>query len=337
MSVRFCFWGMVSFGATLCAHADPSNTGRGKPVVNLITENDQYAFRAGDRNYANGLRIERFGAPGDLWDVTQQVARTVPLLGLDQPELRQGLALSHAIYTPRNTLLTESDIDDRPYAGWFYLSGMLAATSEDRRDFSALHLNFGVVGPASQGEWLHDEWHALIREPQPRGWDYQIQNEVGLEFIAERGRKLAQFTTFGFESDFSVNANLALGNINTHAGAGFTMRLGTNLLDAAAPPRLRPAQMSGGVHNGSEDMNGYIFLGVEGRAVAHSIFLDGSLFDDDSPSVSDRAPLVADFQAGIALERWGAQLAFTLVQRTEEFRYQDGPHRFGSISLSLSY
>ena len=72
---------------------------------------------------------------------------------------------------------------------------------------------------------------------------------------------------------------------------------------------------------------------MEGRYVAHSIFLDGNTFRD-SHSV-DREPLVGDLQAGLVLTWKDVRLSFTNIFRTDEFEGQSSPTEFGSISLSL--
>ena len=74
---------------------------------------------------------------------------------------------------------------------------------------------------------------------------------------------------------------------------------------------------------------------MDGRAVAHDMFLDGSLFRE-GPHVDDRRTVVGDLQAGVAVHYRSVQLAFTFVNRTEEFVRQDGPQRFGAVSISIA-
>jgi len=52
---------------------------------------------------------------------------------------------------------------------------------------------------------------------------------------------------------------------------------------------------------------GYVFAGVEGRAVARDIFLDGNTFQK-SPSV-DKEPLVGELAVGAALLFPGGRLS----------------------------
>jgi hypothetical protein len=79
----------------------------------------------------------------------------------------------------------------------------------------------------------------------------------------------------------------------------------------------------------------YLFVGVEGRAVAHNIFLDGNTFKD-SRSV-DAEPLVGDLQFGLVLT-WGrVRLSYTHVLGSHEFKTQPGNTQFGVASLSVAF
>ena len=82
-------------------------------------------------------------------------------------------------------------------------------------------------------------------------------------------------------------------------------------------------------------MGGYFFVGVAGRAVGRDMFLDGNLWRD-SPRVDDRKTYVGDLQAGLAIHYREVQLAFTYVNRTEEFDAQITPQRFGAFSISVA-
>ena len=52
--------------------------------------------------------------------------------------------------------------------------------------------------------------------------------------------------------------------------------------------------------------------------------------------MDDRRTVVGDLQAGVAVHYRSVQVAFTFVHRTEEFVRQDGPQRFGAVSVSIA-
>lgn len=83
------------------------------------------------------------------------------------------------------------------------------------------------------------------------------------------------------------------------------------------------------------DFGWYAFAGIEGRAVARNIFLDGNTFAD-SRSV-DKEPLVGDLQFGIVLDWSDVRLSYTHVYRTREFRTQESSDDFGAFSVSAKF
>ena len=301
-------------------------------VISLTSEND--LFGGTDRNYSNGLRIERVSPADSVFPLLREAADLVPGLNLDRIKLRQGFALAHAIYTPEDISRPVPDPQDRPYAGWLSVSGTIVASDDDTQD--ALQLNLGIIGPSAGGKFVQTNWHELINGVEPEGWDSQLKDEPGIELIAQRmhffqGADLP----LGLEADYGLHLGGALGNVRTYAAAGGMARIGFDLGADFGPPRIRPALSGAGVFRPGQPLGGYLFLGLDGRAVARDIFLDGNTFRD-SASVSDRRTFVGDLQGGLALHYGDFQVAFTYVHRTEQFVAQNGPQRFGAISISMA-
>ncbi|MBK6705755.1 MAG: DUF2219 family protein [Caulobacteraceae bacterium] len=98
------------------------------------------------------------------------------------------------------------------------------------------------------------------------------------------------------------------------------------------PPRVRPS-LAGVEHFSGGPLSWQVFAGVEGRAVARNLFLDGNTFED-SASV-ERNPYVADFQTGFAVSAGSWRLAYTYVWRTEELETQPTRQDFGALAISV--
>lgn len=320
------------------AHAEDNQpTVPRKPaVVSFSTENDFFGGGT-DRNYSNGLRIERVSGADNVHPGLEWVAHRLPWIDLDRTELRQGFALSHAIFTPEDTQAFVPDPTDRPYAAWLALSSTVAASSAHTQD--TLQVNLGIVGPSAAGEFVQNTWHEIIGAPTAKGWDYQLKDEPGVEIIAQRLQLFdGPDLPLGLKTDFGAHVAVALGNVRTYGATGLTARIGWDLDSSFGPPRIRPALSGAGefVPGTADDpFGGYFFVGVDGRAIARDMFLDGNLWRD-GPRVEDRRTVVGDLQAGVAIHYRSVQLAFTFVNRTEEFVRQDGPQRFGALSISIS-
>lgn len=317
--------------------ADGANAPRASGVWSLTSEND--IFGGTDRNYSNGLRIERVRPENKITPGLKWVANRIPLLDLERTELRQGFALSHAIFTPEDISVVTPDPDDRPYAAWLYGSATVVGTTRlgpKQMVQDVLQVNLGVVGPSAGGEFVQDNWHNLIEVTRPKGWDSQLKDEPGIEIIAQRMRQFEGFDMpLGLETDYALHGGATLGNVRTYAALGGLARIGWDLSSDFGPPRIRPALAGAGVFEPDQPFGGYIFAGLEGRAVARDMFLDGNLWRD-SARVEDRRDFVADAQFGIALHQGDVQVAFTYVHRTEEFVAQAGPQRFGAVSISIA-
>ncbi len=308
-------------------------------VVSFTTENDFFGGGT-DRNYSNGVRIERVSAADDVHPALDWVANRIPYLDLERVDLRQGFALSHAIYTPEDISRAIPDPNDRPYAAWLHISATVVASDVDTQD--TLQVNLGMVGPAANGEFVQNNWHNIIGIDQAQGWASQLKDEPGIEIVAQRMQLLGGTAKgalpFGLEADFGAHLGGAIGNVRTYANAGLTARIGFDLEGNFAPPRIRPALSGAGdfIPGTEEDpFGGYFFIGVDGRAVARDMFLDGNLWRD-GPRVTDRRDFVGDLQAGVAVHYRDVQLAFTFVNRSEQFVSQNDPQRFGAFSISVA-
>ncbi len=300
--------------------------------ISFTWENDY--FGGTDRNYSNGLRLAYLSEtyePGRLasW-LVEDVMGAVP-----EDRVRYGLALGHSIYTPEDRLATEPLPDQHPYAGWLYGEASILV-ERDGNVLDTVVVQLGIVGPAAQGEWVQNTFHNLIDDEQLRGWDNQLENEVGLVITVDRKmRKLADIDFLGLGIDATPNFGASVGNVLTQAHMGLTLRVGQDLRDDYGPPRVRPSLAGGGFFAPQRPFAWYFFAGVEGRAVARNIFLDGNTFQD-SLSV-DKKPFVADAQAGFVMQIYDAQISYTFVTRTEEFETQTERQQFGAVSVALRF
>ena len=200
-----------------------------------------------------------------------------------------------------------------------------------------MELQLGVVGPASLAEQTQTFVHSILNDTKPEGWDTQLHNEPALLFEYERTWRFRQklFESLELQADPHVGA--ALGNVYIFADAGAMMRVGFNLPDDFGPPRIDPALPGSYYFEPRKEgaFGGYLFLGVDGRAVAHDIFLDGNTWQESRHV--DKNILVGDLNTGAALTWNRFRLTYTHVFRTKEFKTQRGTDQFGAVSLSVRY
>ncbi len=310
-----------------------------KGVLSLAVENDSLSSGA-DRNYTSGVKLAYVspseGVPGWL----QGAGSFTRTFSGSDPDF-WGIAIGQSIFTPEDINAVPAPPDQHPYAGWLYMQIMVGA-EEDRRDgrlpryLDTYELEFGIVGPSALGEEAQSGIHEFLGAPDPQGWDSQLNDEFAFAVSLDRRWRLPylRYSTDalgGLEFELNPNAGVTLGTLRTEARLGATARMGWRIDNDYGPPRVRPS-LSGVEHFEGGPLSWQIFAGVQGRAVAHNLFLDGNTFKD-SASV-DRNPYVADFQTGVSISAGDWRLAYTYVWRTEEFETQPSRQDFGAIALS---
>ncbi|MCP1335556.1 lipid A deacylase LpxR family protein [Futiania mangrovi] len=300
-------------------------------TLSFVLEND--LFYDADRHYTNGVRATWLSPRRERSSLAVRAARLFPLFPLSGA-VRTEYAVGQNMYTPTDITLANPPLDDRPYAGWTYASVGLVAETGRRLD--QLSLSLGIVGPASLADETQRIVHEITGADTPRGWHTQLRNEPAVLLAYQRSwRGYVSDTFHGLGVDVTPHLGVALGNVFTYANGGLTVRFGERLPLDYGPPRIQPSLPGSGFFIPSGGFSWYLFAGVEGRAVARNIFLDGNTFRD-SRSV-DRKVLVGDLQYGLAVMWDGVRLAYTHVMRTKEFDGQDTPTDFGAFSVSVAF
>lgn len=316
------------------ARSDPDS------IWTLQDEND-VAVRT-DRFYTNGTR---FGWTSPTGVLPHFLADLGHIAWGDTGKQRLSLDLSQLLFTPVDTQINPPNPFDRPYAG--VLLGSLSLIQDTDTTRSTLGLSLGVIGPAAGGKWVQNTFHSLIRDPQSKGWGYQIHNEPLGELMAERIWRVPLTEPGaggGVEADMLPSLTGAVGNVRIYAQAGVQFRLGQDLAADFGAPRIRPGLSGGDAYvaardadiGGAPPVSWYLFAGVDGQAVAYDITLDGNNFGN-SAHVS-REPWVGEVQAGLVVMLWGARLSITHVLQSPEFHHQNrGFFQFDSVALSVKF
>ena len=367
----------VSFAQQACPEAKRQFTG--------YWENDLRILALGlgtDEAYTNGVRFEIAGGIGDGTKKKGPLGTLFPLAPTrEAPPSAQKreycfaykVAIAHLLYTPTNIETEVLQANDRPYAGWFYVSYELT-----RSDFTAdpsradtVAVDLGLLGPGAGGEGVQDTIHRWNHIPsrvgqsykKPLGWHHQLRNEPTLNLrVLRRQRLVTDDATGGSKRNWDaiVHYGGALGNVFTWAQSGVMGRVGINLpsdlgpqrIPAALPPLAASATDASRVPTVARSSAqprrwyAYGFAGTEGRAILRNAFLDGNLLTENRPDMGhvDKRPFVGDVEWG-GVVAWGrVAVAYHNVVRSSEFKTPVGqeegsvnnhPHRFGSVAVTL--
>ncbi|HEY2445093.1 MAG TPA: lipid A deacylase LpxR family protein [Rhizomicrobium sp.] len=324
---QICFAQTAQTAQTTPAQTTPEERG----TFSVLFEND-YFFHT-DRDYTNGVELAWTSSPSDTPDWSIDWARKLPFFAANG-EVRTSYSLWQNIYTPSDLHLSNPPPTARPYAGWLYFSYGLIEKSDTTLD--QLQVQLGMVGPASLAEETQKFVHAVLGDTNPQGWGTQLHNEPAFLIGDERAwRALASGSLAGFSFDVDPHLGAAVGTVYDYANAGAMVRVGFNLPDDYGPPRIEPSLPGTNFFEPTSAFGWYLFAGVDGRAVARNLFLDGNTWE--SSRHVEKIPLVGDLEIGAAIsfEQW--RLSFMHVFRTREYTSQVHADQFGAIDLSYRF
>jgi hypothetical protein len=312
----------------------------------VLEENDSLYFSS-DRHYTQGLRLSVLspvlqpqGWADGLYNAVGDLG--IPTVFAPGGTRRTSLFVGQSIFTPENLNIKPPSPRDRPYGGWLYAGDSLL--QETGNSLENLELDLGVVGPGAFGEQVQNDWHQFIGIHQAQGWSNQLQNEPGLVLSYERSWRIPLVpigNRDGVENGIDIVPELGGtgGNVFTYADGGAQIRFGRHLEADYGQVHVRPALSGTDYFNPAaldDDLGYYLFAGVQGRAVARNIFLDGNTFRQ-SASVTHKI-FVADLTAGVSVF-WSTRIRLDLsvMRRTPEFVGQHSPDVGGSAAVAFSW
>lgn len=324
---------LLSQAAALPAMAQAASNApvEARGTFSLLFEND--IFDNTDHDYTNGVELGYTTSPNVTPRWAVEAARALPIFA-QSGDVRTRYAIGQSIFTPTDISLANPLLTDRPYAGFLY--GAMGLVADDGVHLDQLQLSLGMVGPASLAGNSQNFVHDIIRDREAMGWHYQLRDEPGLILSYERQMKvIAPQSLLGGVLDIEPHIGGAIGNVYDYASVGVMARFGFNLPRDYGPLRIQPSLPGSDYFEPTAPFGAYVFAGVDGRAIARNLFLDGNSFTDSRSVVKKN--LVGDLALGAALVFDRFRLAFTHVIRSREYATQDRPDRFGAVDLTMRF
>lgn len=320
--------------------ADSAAPGPGTAAhsLSLQVDNDEFAgINRRDRWYSQAMRLHYF-APDTGAGWSGELARLWCGLQPCAPSLQAARrwSLGQDIHTQNRRDLPTPDPQDRPTAGWLYLSGAVLLESADETRMAELQL--GVVGPAAGAQALQRVWHQMLGVSDVRGWSSQIRPRAGLQLQLVHERRIP---LLGSQLDAVLRSFASLGSVSAQAGGGIVLRVGDRLSGTASAAQAQAA--TGRIGSGGRWS---VQAGLGVRAVAYDYLLDGPVYG--YASQVRHAPWVGEASLGATwAPAWapmaGWQWRFALLRRTIDFESvavtqgRFSPQTFGVIQASVDW
>lgn len=239
----------------------------------------------------------------------------------------------HKMFTPRKISKRKVEEFDRPYAGWHYVR-LRVQNFPHPNNGNVFQIEAGVVGEASGIGQFQEWWHGKLGITQPKGWEYEIENELvfNLAYNKLRSWKLVNGV------DIVTDSGVKFGNGQNRLSQGMTLRLGDfNALNNSGfgESRISFKRPKYSVNNDERD-EVFFFYGVAAHQVISNIFIQGSLISDDSPHTEHLEEFVIARQWGIMFTNYYTTFYFT-VHRISPEVVGGNVHRFLSLNLSFRF
>jgi lipid A 3-O-deacylase len=189
---------------------------------------------------------------------------------------RYGIRVRYDGFTPLRIQDPFIRLTDRPYASYIYATLFHSRNSPTDRARLTTGLQMGVIGPAVGAKGFQTAVHRWIDAPTPRGWDFQIRNDVVLGY--EIGGEW-ELLTAGRGLEIIGTGRAALSTLRTVAGAGAIVRAG--LFDPYFSSLL--GVTADGRDTGHRAVQLYAEARAEAQAVGYDATMQGGLFNRTSP------------------------------------------------------
>ncbi|MBS1667175.1 MAG: lipid A deacylase LpxR family protein [Bacteroidetes bacterium] len=279
--------------------------------VELRSDDDSYLFYGQDKYYTAGTFLS--------YSYLAKESANRKIIHL--------LEFGQLIFTPYAGNVNDPGRQDRPFAGYAYIQGSRSYINEAGRMLK-LSAALGQLGPQSGAEQVQEFVHRLLNLYKPAGWQYQIQNETGLQFQADYSMPITKDKSGTL--DINMVNHGSLSNIFSNAATGLLLRVGR-----FNDPMHSVAMGGGNLSKQEKIQNEFFFYS---KAMANYVFYDatieGGFFNKKSQIVFDRMPFVfsGEFGCQYSHRRWA--LSYSVIFKSKEVRSIARADQYASIHIS---
>ncbi|UFH51881.1 lipid A deacylase LpxR family protein [Spirosoma sp. KNUC1025] len=296
--------------------------------LKVTSDNDNYCLQLHDGYYTNGLFLTLNYVPNWL---SKRIRETGKLT-----KITSSYQLGQMIFTPGVISPTLSrDLIDRPFAGYlfaekgmtfFYKKGHVLKTS----------LSIGTTGPNSLAQQSQFFIHKTLELDLPKGWQYQVKNEVGINIQGQYWHELIPESWRRKWLDIHATSQVTLGNTFTNVSAGLLFQMG--LFEATGQSSLYGARIDNDQSSSRKPNELYVFFYPSYQYQLYNATVEGRFFSDNAGSVL--SPIrhwlyKNDVGFVYSLPRWTFQVVYSFKGR-EATRMRQ-PENYVSLATSFRF
>ena len=235
-----------------------------------------------------------------------------------------GISINSFVYTPTDISSNNVLYGDRPFASCISVKSFLLSTDSIRKQRLTTAISVGVVGPVALGKEIQSILHRWIYDVLPKGWQYQVQNDLLLNYQLNYEKQLLNAPEH-FLLDATAEARL--GTLNDKLSGGLNFMAGSF---------SDPFRWSGA---NKKMIKCYLYGQALVNFIGYDATLQGGIFNRGNPYTitnDDISRITFQAMAGIVLNVKNITLSYSQSYLTKEFS-TGIYHRWGGLNLGYSF
>ena len=310
-------------GNSSAQRSDPTAAFRAIP-------NDKGYFRFHyDNDFFAKAKTDYYYTQGYSFEVGSPVFRKNPLsnilLRFKGSDPTYGLAFEHFGFTPTSIRSNEILVGDRPFAGAILLKSFATSIDKVHKQRLSSVLSTGMIGPAAFAGRMQATIHRWSGDVDPQGWQYQIRNDVALNYELTHERQILEVPHI---VSAHTNAQLRLGTLSDKLQAGFTLTLGRF-----------DSPLTSSIQRAGRNFQLYLYSQSLGSVVGYDATLQGGLFNRNSPYTlppSELNRFTFQNNYGIVVSFWEIYAEYYRTYLSREFK-TGRAHSWGGVKVGVAF
>lgn len=282
---------------------------------------DNDYFTATDEYYTQGITLEY------VHPVLKHNPINKLLLKPKHSDAKYGIRFDHFGYTPTSIRSEFIRYGDRPFCGNLSFSSFMIAIDTLKQQRLSTTLTVGVIGSKAGGREMQVKIHEWLKNITPLGWEYQIANDVILNYQINYEKAL-----YHYRNVFIVNSISEL-RVGTHTDK---IKSGFNFMVSNIP---NPYASNAQTQTTKKKFRYYVYGQVQPGFTVYDATLQGGLFNKTSPytlSAKELTRLTLQGDFGLVMKIRKLTLEYCQSFITKEF--ETGKlHRWGGVRLGVVF
>ncbi|GAC1569602.1 MAG: hypothetical protein NVS3B8_17180 [Chitinophagaceae bacterium] len=238
--------------------------------------------------------------------------------------IQYGITVNLFGFTPTSIESNNILYGDRPFSSCITLTFFATASDSIKKQRISSAFSLGVIGPAAQGKEIQTGIHRWLKNVLPKGWQYQVQNDIILNYQLTYEKNLLDLNNV-----FLLNtiAGADIGTLNDKLSAGVNLMTGhfNNPYETASKSKKK--------------MEYYFYGQTHLHAIGYDASLQGGIFNHSSSytiAAGDISRITFQADAGIVFNFRNVYMCYSQSYLTREFS-TGLYHRWGGISVGCSF